>query len=144
MTGQSPVKQPSPTPPAQTPSSNHAVPPTTTPMANLLRATPQAMSSPIPPVGNGPVIPTKHDTPRPIVPQDGIAETPVFPPAMALSPSATQTQGGRGMGTESGEGGLGTASIPVKKLPEGQPQPLAMDESVQRATQSLDAVMKDV
>jgi len=144
MTGQSPVKQPSPTPPAQTPSSNHAAPPTTTPMANILRATPQAMSSPIPPIGNGPVIPTKHDTPRTTVPQDGIGGTPVFPPAMALSPSATQTQGGRGMGTESGDGGLGTASIPVKKLPEQQPQPLAMEEQAPKPTQSLDAVMRDV
>jgi len=147
VSGHSPIKQPSPTPPApaQTPSSNSTFAASaTTPMASLLHATPQAMSSPIPPVGNGPVIPTKHDTPRPVVLNDSVSETPVFPPAMALSPSATQTQGGRGMGTESGEGGLGTASIPVKKLPEEHARPLAMDESEPTPLQSLDAVMKDV
>jgi len=133
--GQSPVKQLSPTPqyshgpmqPSQSPASvpqhaaatpsSRAAPPASTPMSGILRSDLLAASSPIPPVGNGPVIPTKHDTPRPIS-RDSIGETPVFPPVMALSPSSTQTQHGRGMSTESGHGGLGTASIPVKKMPE--------------------------
>ena len=127
--GFSPVKQPSSSPLhqppplySQSPSGNPPVAtPSTqamsafaTPMASI-RATPSMASSPIPPLGAGPVIPKKHDTPRPIS-RDSIGETPVFPPAMALSPTATEN--GRGMGVEGGEGGLGVGDVPVKKMPE--------------------------
>ncbi|PSK45320.1 hypothetical protein B9Z65_2460 [Elsinoe australis] len=145
LAGQSPVKQVSPSPPppyryqaplqsspsmpppmaalqsspslpplAATPAAQIA-PPASSPAASLLRATPQAASSPIPPVGDGPVIPQKHDTARPPS-RDHVSETPVFPPATALSPS--RTQDGKGMGTQAGEGGLGTGNVPVKKIPE--------------------------
>jgi len=163
LAGQSPVKQPSPSPqihsnitsqspapvphpPAATPNSHHPAAPASTPLADILRASPHAAaSSPIPPISAGPVIPTKHDTPRPPS-RDSIAGTPVFPPAMALSPSAAQTLHGRGMGTEGGQGGLGTASIPVKKLPEQNGARLTdeVDEVKQRAADGDDELMTDV
>ncbi|KAF4556926.1 Hypothetical protein D9617_1g088080 [Elsinoe fawcettii] len=145
LAGQSPTKQPSPSPPppyryqaplqsspamppplqalqsspslpppAATPAAQTAQP-IASPAASLLRATPQAASSPIPPVGSGPVIPQKHDAARPPS-RDHVSETPVFPPSTALSPS--RTQDGKGMGTQAGEGGLGTGNVPVKKVPE--------------------------
>ncbi|KAG8626058.1 hypothetical protein KVT40_006459 [Elsinoe batatas] len=145
MAGQSPVKQPSPSPPppyryqaplqsspsmppplhalqsspslpppAATPSAQ-VTQPAASPAASLLRATPHAASSPIPPVGDGPVIPQKHDAVRPPS-RDHVSETPVFPPATALSPS--RTHDGKGMGTQAGEGGLGTGTVPVKKVPD--------------------------
>ncbi|PNS19938.1 hypothetical protein CAC42_7905 [Sphaceloma murrayae] len=114
-----PALQSSPSlpPPAATPVAQTAVP-ATSPAMSLLRATPQA-SSPIPPVGDGPVIPQKHDHARPPS-RDHVSETPVFPPATALSPS--RTQDGKGMGTQAGEGGLGTGTVPVKKMPESPVQ----------------------
>lgn len=48
----------------------------------------QMHSSPIPPLpsGNTPVIPQKHDTPRPVS-RDSVADTPVFPPGVRMTPS---------------------------------------------------------
>jgi hypothetical protein len=78
-------------------------------------------SSPLPPLpaGNTPLIPTKHDTPRPRS-RDSIAETPVVPPITALSPSpaifmratpAAPPEGVEGVETE-----FGVGSVPVKKM----------------------------
>lgn len=132
VAGQSPTKQPSPSPqtvyrhyrppqsspsmppPAATPAAQ-IVPPASSPAASLLRATPNVASSPIPPIGDGPVIPLKQDQDRPPS-RDHAAEVPVFPPATSLSPS--RLQDGKGMGTQAGQGGLGTGGIPVKKLPD--------------------------
>ena len=46
------------------------------------------LSSPIPalPTDNTPLIPQKHDTPRPAS-RDSIGDTPVFPPGVRMSPS---------------------------------------------------------
>ena len=126
-------QSPGPYPVAATPLT-HAAAPAATPMSSLLRPSPGMTSSPIPPVGSGPVIPQKHDTPRPVS-HDSVGETPVFPPALALSPTATD--GGKGMGMESGQGGLGTGTVPVKRMPEQSPQ------QAQAQAQALDALMKD-
>jgi hypothetical protein len=100
-------------------------------------ATHNMQSSPLPPLpaGNTPLIPTKHDTPRPIS-RDSMAETPVVPPITALSPSpalffTNNTNGNKtGMPTSSHEGGiegvetdLGVGSVPVKKMVPLPPVP---------------------
>lgn len=142
--GHSPVKQPSLSPQSHpyqrysqspsaaplemtTPSTQaHGHAPIATPITHMIHSTPGMASSPIPPVGSGPVIPTKHDTPRPTS-RDSVGETPIFPPSLALSPTATEN--GRGMGVESGEGGLGVGNVPVKKMQEPQPADAVMRDA---------------
>ncbi|GAM86474.1 hypothetical protein ANO11243_044880 [Dothideomycetidae sp. 11243] len=138
LAGQSPVKQSSPSlraeyrsnlpplsspvmpPPAATPAAQMA-PLMSSPAPNFLRGTPQAASSPIPPVGDGPVIPQKHDPTRPPS-RDHAAEVSVFPPTTSLSPS--RLEDGKGMAVRPGEGGLGTGNIPVKKMPDQLTSPI--------------------
>lgn len=137
--GKSPTKQASPSPQApnrtQTPMIHsspsmaltaatpaqqvaRAVP---SPASSFFQASPNAQASPIPPVGNGPVIPQKHDPIRPPS-RDHATETPVYPPATNLSPS--RLPDGKGLGVHAGQGGLGTGQIPVKKLPGEDSSPV--------------------
>jgi hypothetical protein len=94
---------------------------------NILRAGPHMQSSPLPPLptGNTPLIPTKHDTPRPRS-RDSIAETPVVPPITALSPSPAifmrATPAAPPEGIEGVETSLGVGSVPVKKMPPSASQ----------------------
>lgn len=83
--------------PIYTPSSSqhqhrhNATPQTHMSSHNILRPSPNAAllhSSPIPPLplGNTPLIPQKHDTPRPVS-RDSIGEIPVLPAGIKMSPS---------------------------------------------------------
>lgn len=107
-------------------STSHATPASAA-AQSILRAGPHMQSSPLPPLPSGstPLIPTKHDTPRPRS-RDSIAETPVVPPITALSPSpailmratpAAPPEGVEGVETE-----LGVGSVPVKKMPPSASQ----------------------
>lgn len=136
VAGHSPVKQPSSSP--QAPASlqrpvfspvgsltattpvNHGKQISATPTNSVLRASGHMASSPLPPLGNGQVIPQKHDTPRQLS-HDGIGGTAVVPPSLALSPTAID--GGKGMSVETGLGGLGQGNVPVKKSPTEGPVP---------------------
>lgn len=109
--GHSPTKLPSSSPahPSQQPilfyntpsnSQQQAYPPQSTsatpqaqmtdPRHNILRPSPGGPmhSSPIPPLptGNTPLIPQKHDTPRPVS-RESIGDIPVLPPGIKMSPS---------------------------------------------------------
>ncbi|THW98143.1 hypothetical protein D6D18_05282 [Aureobasidium pullulans] len=135
----SPTKQPSSSPShAQsfhTPAAANATPytyqhtTTATPASaatNILRTGPHMQSSPLPPLptGNTPLIPTKHDTPRPIS-RDSMAETPVVPPITALSPSPAifmPMPSAPPEGVEGVETSLGVGSVPVKKMPPSASQ----------------------
>ncbi|KAG9538896.1 hypothetical protein KCU79_g19908, partial [Aureobasidium melanogenum] len=94
---------------------------------NILRAGPHMQSSPLPPLpaGNTPLIPTKHDTPRPMS-RDSMAETPVVPPITALSPSPAifmpSMPAAPPEGVEGVETSLGVGSVPVKKMPPNASQ----------------------
>ncbi|KAH0173718.1 hypothetical protein KCU67_g1139, partial [Aureobasidium melanogenum] len=94
---------------------------------NILRAGPHMQSSPLPPLpaGNTPLIPTKHDTPRPVS-RDSMAETPVVPPITALSPSPAifmpSMPAAPPEGVEGVETSLGVGSVPVKKMPPNASQ----------------------
>lgn len=152
IAGQSPIKQVSPSPrgapytslppqsspvlypPIATPTAQ-VVPPLSSPSTSFMRATPQAASSPIPPIGSGPVIPQKHDPSNRPPSQDNAGEVPVFPPTTSLSPS--RLQDGRGMDVRPGEGGLGTGGIPVKKLPEQLTSPIVPQLSSPPPMQSM-------
>jgi len=90
--------------------------------SDYLAATPHAVYSPIPPVGDGPVIPQKHDQPVRPPSQDHVGEMSALPPTKLLSPS--HVQDGKGMGVQAGEGGLGTGNVPVKKLPPLELSPI--------------------
>ena len=109
--GYSPTKPPSSSP-LHSSSQHHATPsnsqlqgthssatPRANPSSNILRPSPggtgrhmhvqqNMLSSPIPalPTDNTPLIPQKHDTPRPVS-RDSIGDTPVFPPGVKMSPS---------------------------------------------------------
>lgn len=136
----SPTKQPSSSPSHpqsfNTPAANATpytyqstshVTPASAAAQSILRAGPHMQSSPLPPLPSGstPLIPTKHDTPRPRS-RDSIAETPVVPPITALNPSpaifmratpAAPPEGVEGVETE-----LGVGSVPVKKMPPSASQ----------------------
>ncbi|GAB7348671.1 hypothetical protein MBLNU459_g7034t1 [Dothideomycetes sp. NU459] len=170
--GYSPVKQPSSSPvqsqhqqrPFYTPNSTHQANPHQTPQtgaSGILRPSPGGPmgavlhSSPIPPLplGNGPVIPQKHDTPRPVS-RDSIGDVPILPPITSLSPSAPSPTLARpqfspagigsaeidrriSSGLEIKDGGVkgvvtefGEGSVPVKRLPP--PAPIQGDDAVMR------------
>lgn len=124
--GHSPVKQPSSPPHQPAPTTvgigspvalvaspiNFGAKVAATPTQSMFRASTHLTSSPLPNLGPGHLIPVKQDTPRQSSPDD-MGKMAVLPPVMALSPSSTE--GGKGMGTAGGYGGLGTGTVPMKK-----------------------------